>query len=134
MQRFFATTATLLCLTLFALTGCGIPPAEKQRRLNDYFRQANQNVSALECNQYIYKRHLTAKQKQWVINRDGRRCIICGSKKQLEVDHKRAIMNGGSNAPENLGTLCDDCHTLKTRMDNTLRQKRDLLCCKPPQP
>ena len=56
--------------------------------------------------------------------RDANRCVVCGSREKLEVDHMRALMNGGDNRINNLSTLCDPCHTEKTRMDNSLRRKR----------
>jgi 5-methylcytosine-specific restriction endonuclease McrA len=41
----------------------------------------------------------------------------------LEVDHRRALMNGGDNSLDNLSTMCDACHTVKTRMDRSLNKK-----------
>jgi len=105
-----------------------IAPAIREQRINDYFRQANENVGALSCNQVIHDRDVSESVKEGVRRRDGNRCIICGSTHKLEVDHKRALMNGGDNLPTNLATLCDDCHTAKTRMDNSLRKKREKIC------
>lgn len=103
-------------------------PAEKDRRIGEYFRQANENVGALDCGQTNHKRKLSAAEKEKILDRDGRRCAICSVTARLEVDHRRALMNGGDNAPENLGVLCDDCHKAKTRMDNSLRRKREKIC------
>lgn len=101
---------------------------ERDRRVAAYFRQANENVGALACNQVIHERDVPESVKEYVKLRDGYRCIICGSTTELEVDHKRALMNGGNNDESNLATICDDCHTMKTRMDNSLRRKRARLC------
>lgn len=34
-----------------------------------------------------------------------------------EVDHIVPLSQGGTDAPENLQSLCSDCHALKTRRD-----------------
>jgi len=99
-------------------------------RINAYFRQANENVGVFDCDVKIYERNLPEKLKTVIKNRDGNKCVICGSTIQLEVDHSRALMNGGDNSVSNLATLCDVCHVIKTRMDNAIRRKREKLCGK----
>ena len=98
------------------------------RRIGEYFRRANENVGALSCSVSKTKRHVSQALKNKVKARDGHKCAICGSTRKLEVDHIRALMNGGSNDMSNLATLCDDCHTKKTRMDNSLKRKRKKIC------
>lgn len=50
--------------------------------------------------------------------RDGWKCIKCGSKTRLEVDHKIALREGGAAFDlENLQTLCGSCHAKKTRIE-----------------
>ena len=51
--------------------------------------------------------------KAMVLNRDGYKCHICKTKKQgvkLEVHHIIFRSNGGGDSPENLITLCHNCH------------------------
>ncbi len=48
-----------------------------------------------------------------VYNRDGNKCVICGSEKDLTVDHIRPISDGGSNHFRNLQTLCWTCNNKK---------------------
>lgn len=91
-------------------------------RIGDYFRAANAGVVYYEGG--TTKRDVSGSQRERVLKRDGYQCIICGSRSNLEVDHKRALMNGGDNSLGNLATLCDECHKIKTRMDNSLRRKR----------
>lgn len=46
-----------------------------------------------------------------VLRRDGFECQRCGrSEPPLEVDHVRPRADGGSDAKENLRTLCVGCH------------------------
>ena len=45
-----------------------------------------------------------------VRERDSWRCRECGRAGRLEVHHKIPLKDGGSNALENLLTLCVGCH------------------------
>lgn len=49
--------------------------------------------------------------RRLVLGRDGHACVLCGSTQQLEVDHIVRYIDGGSNEPENLRTLCYPCHS-----------------------
>jgi len=44
------------------------------------------------------------------MKRDGHCCTQCGSKNDLEVHHQIPIAAGGTNAEDNLVTLCHACH------------------------
>jgi len=64
---------------------------------------------------------LTHDQREWVRNRDGRKCTVCGSTKRLEVHHvvayAVAVYELGwtperANNPNNLILLCQHHHTL----------------------
>jgi 5-methylcytosine-specific restriction endonuclease McrA len=90
---------------------------------SEYFRKANVGVVNYRGSQT--KRDVSGSQRKRIIQRDGGRCIICGSTQSLEVDHSRALMNGGDNSASNLATLCHECHVEKTRMDKSLRRKRE---------
>jgi uncharacterized protein YozE (UPF0346 family) len=49
-----------------------------------------------------------------IFKRDSYRCQLCGATasdgRRLEIDHKVAIANGGSNDAANLWTLCFECN------------------------
>jgi len=47
-----------------------------------------------------------------VIERDGA-CLKCGAGAPFEVDHIIRYVDGGSNLPDNLQTLCVPCHRSK---------------------
>ena len=68
--------------------------------------------------------------------RDGWRCVQCGSKHRLEVDHIESVRSAPDRAfdIQNLQVLCGGCHSRKTRKElgfpelSPERQKwRDLL-------
>ena len=44
-------------------------------------------------------------------------CYVCGTAVAVELDHKVALTNGGSNDDENLGGICTQCHEAKTLKD-----------------
>lgn len=45
-----------------------------------------------------------------VFARDGHACLICGSDERLTIDHIDPVSAGGSNAIDNLRTLCHSCN------------------------
>lgn len=53
-----------------------------------------------------------------ILKRDNYRCQICGMTSAqgvaLQVDHKLAVTNGGTNDPANLWTLCARCNNGKS--------------------
>ncbi len=102
-----------------------ISDEERSKRINEYFRKANENVGALDPSIVKTERLLDEKSRREILKRDHYKCVICGSNHKLEVDHKRALQNGGSNDSSNLATLCKKCHIEKTKMDNSLRRKRE---------
>lgn len=48
--------------------------------------------------------------KQIVWERDREQCIICGSNKAMPNAHYIARSHGGLGIPENIVTLCMNCH------------------------
>lgn len=51
--------------------------------------------------------------REYVLNRDGNKCTICGSTERLEVHHKDGYGRGSerpNNDLRNLVTLCNVCH------------------------
>ena len=102
-------------------TKVSLPKSTRHNRIRAYFSAANSDVP--DGVPKKVKRDVSGSQRKRVLARDQHRCVICGSTKQLEVDHRRALMNGGDNKLGNLATLCDDCHTIKTRMDYRLNKR-----------
>ncbi len=50
-------------------------------------------------------------------DRDGGRCVQCGSTSDLEYDHIVPISQGGTADPDNGQLLCHECHRVKTRIE-----------------
>jgi len=51
--------------------------------------------------------------KQYVWQRDGGRCVQCGSNEKLEYDHIIQVSKGGSNTERNVQLLCEHCNRTK---------------------
>ena len=102
--------------------------AEVQRypTVEKYFSAGNPNPLSHRIGEPLYERRVSNSRKKAIIKRDGNACLVCGASGYLEVDHRIALMNGGSNEDSNLGTLCDDCHNKKTRLDYKIRKRRQL--------
>lgn len=51
--------------------------------------------------------------RQTVYDRDGNKCLRCGSKYRLTLDHVIPVCKGGSSDYDNLQTLCHSCNNEK---------------------
>jgi 5-methylcytosine-specific restriction endonuclease McrA len=55
----------------------------------------------------------TKTQRQAILERDGFKCVRCGSTDDLTVDHIIPAAKGGTKQPDNLETLCSVCNEFK---------------------
>lgn len=56
---------------------------------------------------------MKAAKRQRIYDRDGNQCVKCGLTTNLTIDHIIPTSYGGSNADDNLQTLCIDCNQAK---------------------
>jgi 5-methylcytosine-specific restriction protein A len=62
--------------------------------------------------------HAWSKIRLRIRERDGYQCQSCKVGLQAGiVDHKIALVNGGTNADDNLQLMCTECHRIKTAID-----------------
>jgi 5-methylcytosine-specific restriction endonuclease McrA len=52
--------------------------------------------------------------QMFVWNRDGGKCVKCGSQEYLEYDHIIPLSMGGSNTARNIQLLCEPCNRKKS--------------------
>ena len=52
--------------------------------------------------------------KSLVWERDGRRCVRCGSERTLHFDHIIPVAKGGGNTAANIQILCQTCNLKKS--------------------
>ncbi len=48
--------------------------------------------------------------REFVLKRDSHRCRLCGSTKNLQVHHVWPVSYSSNHTPQNLITLCSECH------------------------
>lgn len=51
--------------------------------------------------------------RERILERDGHRCLACGSDGDLHIDHVVPLAVGGAHAEENFQTLCGPCNMAK---------------------
>lgn len=56
------------------------------------------------------KQQISRVKRYKIMQRDGNKCVLCGARELLQIDHIIARVNGGGNGDENLRTLCIDCN------------------------
>ena len=52
--------------------------------------------------------------RERIFERDGRKCLICGIREHLTIDHIISVYRGGSNDDDNLRTLCNVCNARRS--------------------
>jgi len=65
-------------------------------------------------------RRIPAAIKSAVMSRDSERCIVCGRREKIEIDHILPFRVGGWHAPDNLRLLCDTCHYIRDYVEHDL--------------
>ncbi len=99
-------------------------PATQYADVNEYFSAGNPYPLSHRFGLPRYEREVSRSLKKKIKERDGNCCVVCGSTEDLEVEHRRALMNNGDNSESNLSTLCVPCHDKKTRLDWEVKKRR----------
>jgi hypothetical protein len=85
-------------------------------RLDKFERNESEDSSFIGEPKAKAKRKVSAKLRRQILERDNYQCLDCGRSPRndstcvLHVDHRIPLAKGGTNNPENLQTLCDDCN------------------------
>jgi 5-methylcytosine-specific restriction endonuclease McrA len=53
-------------------------------------------------------------ERRAAVHARDRACVRCGSTRRLQVHHRVAVVDGGSNELDNLELLCGDCHAQRS--------------------
>jgi hypothetical protein len=53
---------------------------------------------------------LSKAEQRVILDRDGHKCVRCGNTTALRLHHIVMVVDGGTNDPGNLTTLCARCH------------------------
>lgn len=88
------------------------PSMEPYRYVGKKFKPKKSKLRAFD-NRVGIERSKGAGSRKAVYDRDGWRCLKCGACKQLTLDHVLPKSKGGSNAFDNLQTLCKPCNEQK---------------------
>lgn len=82
------------------------------------------------CGRYWGLLHSWGDLSYAVYLRDGERCVLCGKhlpvwSGEAECDHIVPVVEGGGQlGPDNLQTLCHECHVAKTAAQNRERRAK----------
>ena len=91
---------------------------EKIYKNNKKFEEIKKTVEAYEKyesnEEHIRRQPIPEDVKFEVWRRDGGKCVICGSQKNLEFDHIIPFSKGGSSTARNLQLLCQECNRKKS--------------------
>lgn len=91
---------------------------KEQRRLEELRQQVFNEMldkGEIEAQTLIMSREpISQAVKDMVWNRDGGRCVVCGSNQKLEFDHIIPFAKGGSNTYRNIQLLCEGCNRAKS--------------------
>ena len=77
-----------------------------------FFNISNTNSS--QSKHIKRSRHISQNVKDKVWNRDGGKCVECGSNQNLEFDHIIPHSKGGANTYRNIQLLCKTCNRTKS--------------------
>jgi 5-methylcytosine-specific restriction endonuclease McrA len=85
---------------------------QRQRRLEQKLQSAHSLMRA-DANGRPRRAPIPADLRRAVFERDGGRCVECGTNFNLQYDHILPVAHGGATTLENLQLLCAECNRSK---------------------
>ena len=82
-------------------------------KFNDFMSQVVSNRRG-STNPNDRRERVASDVKKEVWNRDGGKCVECGSREDLEYDHIIPVSKGGANTVRNVQLLCEKCNRSKS--------------------
>lgn len=86
---------------------------ERERRKARRIQRALTRMNLEEAAPITKREPIPDEVKIFVWQRDGGRCVRCGSRERLEFDHIIPLSMGGSNTARNIQLLCEACNRSK---------------------
>ena len=93
-------------------------------KLDELIKKLTKREEILKTYKYKRRNSFTPLLKKQCLDRDNKKCVICLSDKNLEVDHKIELIDGGDNVLENLQVLCSKCHREKT--NRSIKKRKNI--------
>jgi HNH endonuclease len=86
---------------------------QRERAADRKLKSAHSLMRAEESGAQIRER-VPLEMRRHVFERDGGKCLECGSGFDLQYDHVLPVARGGATSAENLQLLCGDCNRRKS--------------------
>jgi 5-methylcytosine-specific restriction endonuclease McrA len=87
--------------------------ADLERRQARRLQRAHENLQQ-DTDDRPRRASTPREMRRTVFDRDGGRCVECGSSFDLQYDHIIPVVLGGATSVENLQLLCADCNREKS--------------------
>lgn len=71
------------------------------------------NLKKFSSSVKVVRARISEELRNKVFERDGRKCVLCGSGEKLCVDHIHPFSLGGKTEESNFQTLCKSCNSKK---------------------